>query len=245
MKNIKILLILIIFIFTSAFKKTNNEIKVGMSVDFPPFEYYENGKIVGFDVDLANAIGEKLGKKVVIKDMPFNTLLVALQSGKIDIIISSITSTKERKKSVDFTQGYGGEPQVLVIKSDNKEIKSLEDLVGKKVGTGIGTIADFYVESKKNIENVKFKNSAESYLNLSSGKIDAVVDAGDVGRRFVSVNKNLKILQEFDVEENQKAIAVNKNNPDLLEKLDNILGELKKEGFIDKLCKKYNIELKY
>lgn len=245
MKNIKVLLILLVFIFTSAFKKESNELKVGMSVDFPPYEYYENGKPVGFDVDLANAIGEKLGKKVVIKDMPFNTLLLALQSGKIDVIISSITATKERKKSVDFTQGYGGEPQVLVVKKDNKDIKSLEDLEGKKVGTGIGTIADFYVESKKNVENVKFKNSAESYLNLSYGKIDAVIDAGDVSKKFIAVNENLKILLEFDLAENQKAIAVNKKNPDLLKKIDDILSELKKEKFIDKLSEKYSIELKY
>ncbi|MDK2806676.1 MAG: arginine/lysine/histidine transporter system substrate-binding protein, partial [Thermoanaerobacterium sp.] len=125
--------------------KKSGVIVMGTSADFQPFEFHKlvNGKdtIMGFDVDLANAIAKKLGVKLEIKDIDFTGLIPALQSGQIDMAIAGMNATPDRKKNVDFSDEYYNSEQVLVVKSSSS-INNLKDLNGKTVAVQLGTTSD-------------------------------------------------------------------------------------------------------
>ena len=126
------------------------------SADYPPYEYVETekgGEIVGFDIDVANHIAKKLGYKVEIKDMDFNGLIPALDSGKADFVIAGMTPNEERKKTVDFSDEYYAAQQLIVTK--DKAIKSVEDLEGKTVGVQLASIQE--KEADKLLKDHTFK----------------------------------------------------------------------------------------
>lgn len=124
--------------------KTNKPLIVGTEPSFPPFEMAENDTYTGFDIDLANAIGEKLGRKVEIKAMGFDALIPALKSGQIDMIASAMSATEERKKQVDFTAPYYIGGSVIVVQKDNTTIHGWGDITGKTVAVQAGSKpADF------------------------------------------------------------------------------------------------------
>ena len=108
MKKVFLVLTLVIFGLVSCGKKDSGQkkLRVGLNAVFAPFEYIENGQVAGFDVDMINEIGKNLGYEVEIIDQSFDGLIPALKAGKIDIIVSGMSSTEERKKSVDFTDEY-------------------------------------------------------------------------------------------------------------------------------------------
>ena len=111
---------------------------------FPPYEYYESDKIVGIDADVAAAIADKLGMKLVISDMDFGAILAAVQTGKVDMGMAGITVTEERKESVDFSDTYATGIQSVIVKADSA-IRSIDDLYnGKKIGVQENTTGDIY-----------------------------------------------------------------------------------------------------
>ncbi|MGM0502854.1 MAG: transporter substrate-binding domain-containing protein, partial [Bacillota bacterium] len=111
------------------------KLTIGMSADYKPFEYTDDdGEIVGFDVDIAKAIGDQLGIEVEFVDTAFDGLIPGLKSEKYDLIMSAMTITEERAKAVDFTDQYFNAGQVVAVMADNNDIKGPEDLEGKKVG---------------------------------------------------------------------------------------------------------------
>ena len=106
---------------------------VGMEPTFPPFEFTENDKYIGFDIDLANAIGEKMGSKVEVKSLGFDALIPALRSGQIDMIASGMDATPERQKQVSFTDPYFHDGYSVVVRKDNTTINGFDDLKGRTV----------------------------------------------------------------------------------------------------------------
>ena len=112
---------------------------VGMEPTFPPFEFTENDKYIGFDIDLANAIGEKMGSKVEVKSLGFDALIPALRSGQIDMIASGMDATPERQKQVSFTDPYFHDGYSVVVRKDNTTINGFDDLKGRTVGSQVGT----------------------------------------------------------------------------------------------------------
>ena len=225
--------------------KGNDEttLRVGIDPKFPPFEYHEGDKIAGFSVDMANELGKRIGKKVVFKPMTFNNLLVSLQNESVDVIISSMTITEERKKSVNFTQGYFVDEVSLVVRDSDNSIKGLNDLKGKKVGSTLGTTSGYISDGIEGVaENLKFKESPDTFLNLIAGKIDVAILDKVYAERAVSANKGAKILDDPVVRQKSRGdwgIAVNKKNPQLLNDLNKALTAMKKEGFFDGLMDKY------
>ncbi|MGV2432821.1 MAG UNVERIFIED_CONTAM: ABC transporter substrate-binding protein [Rickettsiaceae bacterium] len=233
----------IVFLFILASCSDNEEIInkdtliVGTSADNPPYEYIQNGKIVGLDIDIIREIGNSIGKKIVIKNLDFPGLLPALTSKNVDLIIAGITVTDERKKKVDFSKGYiSTEMAILYRKSDN--FKSVNDLTKKLLGVQTGTTWEAYAKSlTEKITDMRIRSLSNNLIlveELKAGNIDAIIFEKMQVLKFV---ENIKELDSLSLEDTKGefAIALPKDSPltPIIDKaidkllLDNKLQEVK------------------
>ena len=229
--------------------KDSGKLVVGTCADYPPYEWHlvQDGedKIIGFDIDIAQAIADELGVELEVKDMDFDGLIPALSTGKIDMIIAGMNPTEERKQSVDFTDVYYTQKDALVIKSeDAKDIRSEDDLKKASLATQKATIQETYLlETFPNAEIQSVPKLNTAILYLVTGKVDAVLMVETVARRYVEENEGLEIA-DFDVAStpNESAIAVAKDSADFLEEVNDILDEMEDSGKIEELIRT-NIEI--
>lgn len=217
---------------------------MGTSADFPPYESHQlvNGedKIVGFDVDIAQAIADGLGVKLRIEDMKFDGLIAALQSGKIDMIVAGMTPTPERAKSVDFSDLYYNGKQVLVVKKDNNTIKSVSDLKGKKLDAQLGTTSEKAARSIKGATVIPIDKVSTEVMEVKTGKVDGMVVEQTVAAAYLKENPDLKMVEIPELKsEEGAAIAVKKGDKVLLNEINKILKQLKDSGEYDKLIDKW------
>ena len=240
-----IMVAVMVLSFAACGEKTDdNVLTMGTNAAFPPYEFYENETIVGIDADIAAAIAEKLGMELKIEDMEFGSLIGAVQSGKIDMCLAGMTVTDERKQSVNFSDSYATGVQVIIVKEDS-EVKTFDDLVGgKKVGVQESTTGDIYASDT--VENgglgdeyvERYNKGTEAVQALLQNKIDAVIIDSEPAKSFVAANEGLKILDSEYVTEDY-AIAIAKENTELLQKVNTALAELKADGTLDKIVAKY------
>lgn len=213
-------------------------IDIGTSADFPPYEFYEGEEIVGIDPDLAKEIGDKLGLEVKFHDMDFSAIVASVESGKLDVGMAGLTITDERKKQVNFSDTYAKSVQKVLVKKDS-DIKKIEDLDGKKIGTQLGTTGDIYAQDDFGEENVQaFAKYADAVLALQNGKIDAILLDEQTANKFNDANEDLNILETSYAEE-EYAIAITKDNEKLLEEVNNLIKELKDSGKLDEIIGNY------
>lgn len=243
MKNkMKLIIATIVGIFMVACGNTGEEkvskVYVGTNAEFAPFEYLEDGKTVGFDMDLMAAISKEIGIEIEIKDMAFDGLLPALQAKKIDMIIAGMTATEERKKAVNFSETYYKANQVIITAEKAEDIANFEGLKGKKVGVILGFTGDVVVSKIKGVETKKYNAGYAAIMDLKEGKIDAVVLDGEPAKNFVKNNEGIKITSA-EGEKEEYAMAVSKDNEELLKKINIALTTLKGNGTYDKLLKKW------
>lgn len=212
---------------------------MGTNAEFPPYEYVDdNGNIVGIDAEIAQAVAAKMGYELEIRDMKFDSLITAVQSGNIDFALAGMTVNEERLLSVNFSDTYATGVQVVIVKADSA-IASIDDLEGKMIGVQSGTTGDIYCTDDFGQDNVKqYDNGALAVAALMNGQIDCVVIDNEPAKNYVKANQGLKILDtEYAVEDYAAAIA--KENTDLLEKFNKALAELKAEGELDRIINKY------
>ena len=229
--------------------KDSGKLVVGTCADYPPYEWHlvQDGedKIIGFDIDIAQAIADELGVELEVIDMDFDGLIPALSTGKVDMIIAGMNPTEERKQSVDFTDIYFTQKDALVIKSeDADDIRSEKDLKKASLATQKATIQETYLLENfpdAEIQSVPKLNTAILYL--VTGKVDAVLMVETVARRYVEENEGLEIA-DFDVAStpNESAIAVAKDSEDFLDAVNDILDEMEDSGKIEELIRT-NIEI--
>ena len=229
--------------------KDSGKLVVGTCADYPPYEWHlvQDGedKIIGFDIDIAQTIADELGVELEVIDMDFDGLIPALSTGKVDMIIAGMNPTEERKQSVDFTDIYYTQKDVLVIKSeDAKDIRSEDDLKKASLATQKATIQETYLLENfpdAALQSVPKWNTA--ILSLVTGKVDAVLMVETVAKQYVEQNEGLEIAG-FDVAStpNESAIAVAKDNKDFLDAVNDILDEMKESGQIEELMRT-NIEI--
>ena len=234
MKKIKILLLLTVIttlLFTGC-GKNENELVMVTEAGFAPYEYYKDGKVVGVDIDIANEIAKELGKKLVIKDIAFDSIINELKSGKADFAAAGLSITEDRKKQVDFTVEYTTSNQVVVVKKDS-QITDINSLNGKRIAVQLGTVADLYVtENFKDSEinrQKKFLVAAEAVKN---NKADCIIMDQVPAKQLVSENSELKILDGILFTDTY-GMAVKKGNTELLEKINTVLERLMTEGKIE------------
>lgn len=155
----------------------SKNIIIGTSIDYPPFEYSSLGyKIVGFDIDLIEAIAKKRGLKFKIVNLAYDELIPNLINGKIDIIASALSITNERIKLIDFTNPYFETENIYIKNKNNKLINSKEDLKGKKIGVIKGMQQENSIKEEiQNAKIVTFSNASNAVMALSFGDIDALI----------------------------------------------------------------------
>lgn len=211
---------------------------MGTNAEFPPYEYYENNKVVGIDAEIAEEIAKKLGMELVIEDMEFNAIIPSIQSGKVDIGAAGMTVREDRLKLVNFTDTYATGIQVIIV-NEGSEIGSPDDLEGKMIGVQLATTGDIYCTDDFGKDNVdRYSKGADAVMALTQGKVDCVVIDNEPAKRFVEKNPGLVILEtEYAVED--YAMAVNKENTELLDQINTAMRELKADGTIQKIIDKY------
>ena len=206
---------------------------------FPPYESTtDDGGYEGIDVEIAQAIAEKLGCELVVDDMDFSSILTAVQGGKADVALAGLTVTEERKQNVDFTDSYAKGVQSIIV-PEGSDIKSVDDLEGKMIGTQEGTTGYIYCSDDYGDDHVvAYTNGAMAVEALKAGKVDCVVIDNNPAKAFVDKNEGLALLDTAYVEEDY-AIAVSKDNPALLEAVNTALVELIEDGTVQSIVDKY------
>ena len=240
MKKILILCLVCVICLTGCGKRDDTLIMV-TEAGFAPYEYYDNGEIVGVDVDIAKEIAKEMGKELVVKDVAFDSIINEVKTGKADFGAAGISYTDERAKQVDFSINYSTSNQVVVVKNGSN-IKDVNNIDGKKIAVQLGSVADTYVTSNfKNSEIVREKKYLAAIQDLKDGKADAVVMDELPAKEMVKNNNDIMILSG-NLASDSYGMVVKKGNTKLLNTIDKVLNRLKEDGTIDKYVINYTTE---
>ena len=242
MKYRKILTSLIVIVsifFMTGCTKNENELVLVTEAGFAPYEYYEDGEIVGVDIDIAKEIAKELGKELVIKDVSFDFVINEVKSGKADFAAAGISITPERAEEVDFTMEYTTSNQVVVVKKDSS-IKNFDDIKNKKIAVQLGTVADLYVEENyKKATVVSHKKYLSAVEDVKTGKADCIIMDELPAKAIVAENDNLKILDGV-LFQDKYGMIVKKGNDELKDQINKVLERMVNDGTIDDLVLKHS-----
>ncbi len=221
---------------------TIDKIIFATNPEFPPFEYITTDGVIGeydgIDMAIAAEIGERTGVEVEMQSMEFDSLLVALQNGQIDATIAGMTVTDERAKTVDFTTPYYTATQVMIVTEDS-DIESAADMEGKTISVVQGYTGETVVQ-ELGYEYEAFKKGTECIMELTNGKCDVVVIDSATAQKYVADNEGLKIVEDEDAfGAEEYAIAVQKDNTELLDLLNTAIEEMLSDGTISELSAQY------
>ncbi|MFK4785301.1 basic amino acid ABC transporter substrate-binding protein [Fusobacterium sp. MFO224] len=236
MKKILILMLsVIMFSFSFGMKK----IYVGTNAEFKPYEYLEGEKIVGFDIELMEAMAQKLNYDVKWVNMNFSGLLPALQSNKIDVVIAGMAATPERAKAVDFSKPYlaFGTGHAVIVNKES-DIATKKELSNKEVGVQLGSKQELLAK-KEGAKVVLFDSFSGAILALQQNKIDAVVMDENSGKEYMKKTKGLKIVDKIMDNSPGESLAFKKGNKKLVKEFDIAFDEVLKNGEYIELVKKY------
>lgn len=215
--------------------EAKKKLVMGCNAAFPPYEYIaDDGEtIVGFEVDILNYIADKLGMELEIVDMEFGSVLTSVQTGKIDIGVSGLTVTEERKQNVNFTISYTTARQSIIV-PDGSPITCADDLFGEdvsyKVGVQEATTGHIYSEDDFGADRVvAFFTGASAVQAMLTGKVDCVIIDDEPAKAFVAANEGLHVLETAYALEDY-AFALAKENTALLDQVNAILEEMIADG---------------
>lgn len=232
-----------------SYEGPSNTLVVGMNTPFPPFEYQQGGEIVGFDVDLANAIGEKINRKVILKDFTdFSALIPAVEIDAVDVVISGVTITSERDEAVDFSEPYYTASQA-VLTTKNSKFKGSGDLVatdfeGMSVGYQELTTSQTWIEA--NLLGQVDLSETNSFGDLSSGlqsmrlgAFDLIILDKPVADSFARKHADLTVAGTIESNEEYGVVVKNNDPQNILPEINEVIEEMKASGEYDELILKY------
>ncbi len=226
--------------------KKKGEMVVGMEVAYVPYEFFKDGEVMGYDVDLTRRFAEKLGVKVKFVDTEWAGIIPALLANKFDVIISGMTITAERAQKVNFSMPYAEATSVVLARADDDSIKTAEDLAGKRVGAQLGSAADKVAKKFEDAIKAKGKpgysdyklydHYPEAYVDLTNKRIDGVVNALSslqiVIKETPGKYKTVTGVQDIKA---YFGMAFRLDDKKMLAFVNEQLGEMKKNGELDKL----------
>lgn len=216
---------------------SSNELVMATNAEFPPYEYHEGEEIVGIDVEIAQAIANEMGRELVIEDMAFDSIIMAVSTGKADMGVAGLTITEDRLESVSFSTPYTTAAQVIIVK-EGSDIASPDDLEGKTVGVQLGTTGDIYAGDIAGATIERYNKGYEAVQALLQGKVDAVMIDSQPANVFVEQNEGICVVDEaFTYEE--YAIAVAKDDTELLEEINAAIAKLEESGELQAIIDKY------
>lgn len=210
-------------------------LRVAINPGFVPFEQVTSGQLTGFDVDLANALAGKLGKPVAFDQMPFTSLLSAVQSGRDDIAISGILDTAERRKQVSFSKPYIYDSFVISVSSSNQSVTTLSDLAHARIAVQVGTIpGDFVRQKLPGASFVTVQDTPSAFQLVVQGRADAVITDAPVAGYYVKKVGGLKLLPTPLNTAQPIAAVLPLNNPSL-QQVNAALDSLEANGTLGRL----------
>lgn len=242
MKNLIKTLLACALLICGANSKTLREgtLKVATEGTFSPFSYYnDKNELVGYDVDVARAVAEKLGLKIEFLTAPWDAMLAAFDAGKADAVFNQVSITDERKKKYEYSVPYTVVYGAIIVYKDNNDIKSFEDLKGKK-NADSATSNWAQVAKKYGAQNVTVDSFAKSMELLIARRVDTVVRDNTVFYDFLKQRPDAPIkiaakLKDVDY----SAAIVQKGNKELADQISKALNELKAEGKLKEISLKY------
>ncbi|MEO7009204.1 MAG: transporter substrate-binding domain-containing protein [Caldimonas sp.] len=218
--------------------RAQDALRVVTDATFPPMEFSKDGKRTGFDIELVEALGAQMGRKIEWIDIDFKGLIPALVSHRADMAMSAIYITDERRKVVDFSDPYfaGG---LVVLTTRSGPIKSLKDLDGKKVTVQVGTKSvGFLKEHYPKVERVEVEKNQEMFNLVEIGRADAAVTGKPAAKVYAQAKPALVVLPEQLTTE-EYGIAIRKDTPEIRDAVNAALKKIKSNGIYDKLVQKW------
>lgn len=232
--------------------KSKGKLVVGLNAEFAPFEFHTmiDGKdtVAGFDLDLAKAVAKDMGVELEVKELAFDALLTALQNNQVDIVISGVSATEERRKSVDFSEPYYRGVQVLLTTKDNvSKFNSFADLKGKKIGLQLSSLQDRLMNTLLPDGNyTKIESMNTLFLSLKSNQIEGIVTTKIVSEMALAANPEFVIADKVQIDDSSLnspgvGVAMRKNSPSLQAQVNSTVKRLNDSGemqkFVDAACK--------
>ncbi len=225
-------------------------IKVGTSADYPPFESVDSsGNKIGFDIDLMTEIAKRLGVKLEWVDMPFDSLIAAVQEGKIDASISAFNYSEERDQTIDFSDAYyTSEDAFTVADGFAGTITKPEDVAAYKVGVQTGTTQDTWLTdlvtagtlSESNL--FRYDRADQAMADLKNGRIEVVMSDKVPAEALAKQLGGLKIVYSGVLSSGPMNIVIPNGDVELQKAINETIKQLQDEGFIDQLAVKYFAE---
>jgi len=254
MKIKNIILILLPIFFVSIFykkyhvkqKKDPNILVVGTSADYPPYEFIDTktSEIIGLDIDVINQVALHLNKKIIIKNMPFTSLIFALLAGDIDLIAAGMSPTDRRAKFVKFTDKYlSGDYFVIVSRKDKFLPQSLSDLIGKRVVVNSGHTAEAFIAKQDGIDLIRLKDVSLGLVALQVGTADAFICSNSVFKTILQKKNNsdqLAVLPLYGTGEDC-AFALRLDNVILADEINKALSIMYADSSLEQLKIKWNV----
>lgn len=238
MKALRLTFATLALSLTATHAQTNNVIRVATDATFPPFEYSENNKLTGFDIELIEEMAKVMGKKVEWVQIDFKGLIPGLVAKRFDVAASAIYITDERKQVVNFTNPYYKGGLVLLTRKGDTSIKSIDDLKGKKVTVQIGTkSANFLQTNFPDVQRVEVETNQQMFNLVEIGRADAAV-TGKPAALLYAKKGTLKVMSKQLTTENY-GFAVRKDLPQLQREMNLAFAKLSANGTYAKLVKKW------
>lgn len=241
--SILIALVMVVSIFLAGCGQASEKVTVATDATWPPFESIDETTkdIIGFDIELMEAIAEEGGFEVEFVNVAWDPLLAGMAQCQYDLAISAMTITEERQKEFAFSDPYFAAGQIVAVQTSNTDITGPESLVGKVVGAQLGTTGAIEVESMEGVELKNYDDVALAFQDLMNGQIDAVVADNPLVLEYVRQNAGkIKSVGEAFTDESY-GIAVCKTDTDLLKKVNKGLAAVMKTDLIDQLTQKWLI----
>ena len=234
----------------------DNELIVATSANFAPFEYIDGKEFKGIDMDIAEVIAKKLNKKLVIKDMEFDSVVTSLASGNAHIALSGLTINDTRSKVIDFSQTYFSASQMVIARANDtrfaniatKEelLKTLQSIPNLKIGVQVGTTGEFYAkgdsdwgfEGFHNAQVKSFSNGALAAIAMKNEQINIVIIDEMPAREIIKANSGTQLI-DIALTNEKYAIGIAPNDKELKDSINAILDEIHQDGTLESIINKY------
>lgn len=222
--------------------KEAGSISVGLEGTYPPFSFQdENGKLAGFEVELSEALAKQLGVKVKFQATKWDGILASLDAKRLDVVVNQVTISDERKKKYDFSEPYTVSGiQALIQSKDKGQIKTAQDLTGKKVGMGLGTNYEQWLKEHVPGAIIKtYDDDPTKYQDLRIGRIDAILVDRLAALELIKKTKDTLVLAGDPFSRQEAGVTLRKGEPELLAAINKALDTLRADGTLAALSKKY------
>ena len=239
-----VLMLTLVLAFAGCAKETDGDVlTIGVDDSYPPMEYRdENNELVGFDVDFANALAAQMGVEIEFIPTAWDGIFTGLEAGKYDMIISSVSITPDRLEGFEFSKPYLANGQVIVVVPGDISVNAPEDLAGKSVGVQLGTTADEAVEKQMALtpfEVTKYDDITQTFADMKTGRLDAIVVDYAVAIDFVSKNPDDYVITTTQLTNEPIGVCIKKGNTDLADKVNAALATLQSGDTLVKISQEW------